>query len=140
MNQQLAEQRSGGPETAGVSVASALDRLREAGQRILADEIGLARLQTQEKVSRNLRLAIFIGAGVVFGLITWGAFMVALFIAVAHLVGWATSAAVVGGLNAIIAVGAVVAGLLQSSSRESRRYNDNLVTRTSGYAGERAGS
>ncbi len=102
----------------GHSITAALERLREAGQRIIADEIGLAKLETQERLSRNMRVGIFIGAGAAFGLIAWCTFLAAICFALITIMPVAAAVAVVGGLNVVIAAALAGVGLAQTSGEQ----------------------
>src|SRR5574337_860044 len=86
-----ADQQRNGP-----SLSAALEHITDVGRRIISDEIGLAKLETQERVSRNMRAAIFIGGACVLGLIAWVFFMVALYFVFAVTLPPAGAAAVVG--------------------------------------------
>lgn len=118
-------------QSVGVSLTAALEHLREAGQRILSNEIGLARLQTQETVARNLRVAVFMTVAGTFALLAWVAFMIGIVIALAALLPWAAAVAIVGGLNMLVAAGAGLAGMHQLTPERPRleaRNGDNSRT------------
>ena len=99
----------------GSSITTALERLREAGQRMIANEIGLAKLETQERLSRNVRMGIYIGAGAAFGLIAWCTFVAAICVALATVMPMAGAIAVAGGLNLVIGAALIGVGLAQSN-------------------------
>lgn len=100
------------------SITTALERLRDAGQRIIADEIGLAKLETQERLSRNARVGIFIGAGVALALIAWCTLMTATCFALMAVMPVSAAIAVVGGLSVAIAGGLVGIGLAQTNGED----------------------
>ncbi len=106
------------------SVTTALERLRDAGQRIIADEIGLAKLETQERLSRNVRMGIFIGAGAALALIAWCTLMGAACFALMAVMPVSAAVAVVGGFNVTIAGGLVGVGLAQTKGADKLPPSD----------------
>ncbi len=86
-----------------VSIARALEQLREAGRRVVADELELARLDAEERLARKLRAGTLAAAAALLAVLAWCALQVALALLLGTALPVAAAVAVVGALNLAIA-------------------------------------
>jgi len=106
------------------SVVGSVERMFEAGQRLLIERIDLARLEAQDAIARALRTAIFVIVGGTLGFTGWLALMACMIVALRDYAGFptATSILVVALAHAIGGGALIFYGLASSASqdRESR--------------------
>lgn len=90
-------------------LTTALERVVEAVQRVVADQLRLARVEAGTTARRALVGAGWLGAAALLGLVAWVGFCAAAFAVLADVMHPAASFAVVAGANLLLAV---VLGLL----------------------------
>ena len=101
------------------SVPGALDRLVDAAQQVVADQVDLVRLEARETLRRTLSGAALLMLGTLLAAMAWGALMVAAHeLLVPRLAPW-QSLGVIGLVNGFLGAGAAIAGIQRARGRET---------------------
>jgi len=101
------------------SVPGALDRLVDAAQQVVADQIDLARLEARETLRRTLSGAALLMLGTLLAAMAWGAITIAVHgLLVQRMAPW-QSLGVIGLVNGLLGAGAAMAGVQRARGRET---------------------
>ena len=101
------------------SVSGALDRLVDAAQQVVADQVDLVRLEARETLRRTLSGAALLMLGTLLAAMAWGALMVAAHeLLVQRMAPW-QSLGVIGLVNGFLGAGAAIAGVHRPRGRET---------------------
>ena len=100
------------------SVVGSVERMFDAGQRLLIERIDLARLEAQDAIGRALWTALFVIAGATLAFTGWLALMAVMVLALRDYAGLPTamSILIVGGAHAVLGGTLVVYGLSSSKA------------------------
>ncbi len=105
------------------TVTSALDRMVDAAQQVVVDQVRLARLEAQSALTRTARDSAMVLVGGLILLLAWVFGMVALH---GLLVRWlepAASFGIIAGANAVIGGALVAVGLSRATGGEQETAN-----------------
>jgi uncharacterized membrane protein YqjE len=102
------------------SVVGSVERMFDAGQRLLIERIDLARLEAQDAIGRALWTALFVIAGATLAFTGWLALMAVMVLALRDYAGLPTamSILIVGAAHAILGGALVIYGISSSKSSE----------------------
>jgi hypothetical protein len=100
------------------TVTSALDRMVDAAQQVVVDQVRLARLEAQAALTRTARDSAMIAVGGVVLLVAWVFGMVALHGLLIRWLDPAASLGIIAGANAVIGGGLVAVGLNRATGGE----------------------
>jgi len=101
------------------SVPGALDRLVDAAQQVVGDQVDLARLEAHETLRRTLSGAALLMLGTLLAAMAWGAIMIAAHgLLVQRMAPW-QSLGVIGLVNGFLGAGAAIAGVQRARGRET---------------------
>lgn len=101
----------GGRRHEAPSLTGALDRMVDAAQNVVVDQVALAKLEAQTVLTRTAKDGAMMGVGGILLLVAWVFGMVALhWLLVRYLVP-AASMGVIAGLNAVIGATLIAVGL-----------------------------
>jgi hypothetical protein len=101
------------------SVPGALDRLVDAAQQVVADEVDLARLEAHEMLRRTLSGAALLMLGTLLAAMAWGAIMFAAHaLLVQRMAPW-QSLGVIALVSGFLGAGAAIAGVQRARGRET---------------------
>jgi len=101
------------------SVPGALDRVVDAAQQVVADQVDLALLEARETLRRTLSAAALLVLGTLLAAVAWCAIMIAAHeLLVQRMAPW-QSLGVIGLVNAFLAAGAAIAGVQRARGRET---------------------
>jgi uncharacterized membrane protein YqjE len=117
----IIRQRNGTVDGAGVerhteqpSATDAVERVIEAGQRLVTERIELARLEAEDAISRAIGRAVFVVLMGLFAFSGWWAGMAAVIILLDQWMPLPASLAVVGGAHVLLGSGAIAYATLWS--------------------------
>jgi len=96
------------------SATDAVERVFEAGQRLVAERIELARLEVEDAISNTIGRAVFIVLMGLFAFSGWWAGMAAVIILLDQWMPLPASLALVGGAHVLLGSGAIVYATLRS--------------------------
>ena len=101
------------------SVPGALDRLVDAAQQVVTDQVDLALLEVHETLRRTLTGAALLMLGTLLAAVAWGAIMIAAHeLLVQRMAPW-QSLGVIGLVNGFLGAGAAIAGVQRAHRRET---------------------
>jgi hypothetical protein len=100
------------------SLATAVSRIVDAGQRLVMDRIDLARLDILDVIERAERGAALIIAGALFATVGWLGAMTAVVVALQPYFSLSGAAALIGGANLLIGGGLVLLGMQRLRGEE----------------------
>ena len=101
------------------SVPGALDRLVDAAQQVVGDQVDLARLEAHETLRRTLSGAALLMLGTLLAAMAWGAVMIAAHaLLVQRMAPW-QSLGVIGLVNGFLGAGVAIAGVQHARGRET---------------------
>jgi hypothetical protein len=101
------------------SVPGALDRLVDAAQQVVADQVDLALLEARDTLRRTLSGAALLMLGTLLAAVAWGAIMIAAHeLLVQRMAPW-QSLGVIGLVNGFLGAGAAIAGVRRARGRET---------------------
>jgi len=101
------------------SVPGALDRLVDAAQQVVTDQVDLALLEAHETLRRTLSGAALLMLGTLLAAVAWGAIMIAAHeLLVQRMAPW-QSLGVIGLVNGFLGAGAAIAGVRRARGRET---------------------
>ena len=103
-------------ESEGPSVGHALDRVVDAAQNVVLDQVGLVRLEAKEAARTMVMQGVLMGAGVALVLGAWGCLAVAFYIATEAILTPLARLGILAAFHAAIGLGLLVAGLRQEGS------------------------
>ena len=101
------------------SVPGALDRLVDAAQQVVTDQVDLALLEAHETLRRTLSGAALLMLGTLLAAMAWGAIMIAAHDLLAQRMAPWQSLGVIGLANGFLGASAVIAGLRSARGRET---------------------
>ena len=101
------------------SVPGALDRLVDAAQQVVADQVDLVRLEARETLRRTLSGAALLMLATLLAAMAWGAIMIAAHDLLAQRMAPWQSLGVIGLANGFLAAGAVTAGIRRARGPET---------------------
>jgi hypothetical protein len=101
------------------SVPGALDRLVDAAQQVVTDQVDLVRLEAHETLRRTLSGAALLMFGTLLAGMAWGAIMIAGHeLLIQRMAPW-QSLGVIGLVNGFLGAGAAIAGVRRARGRET---------------------
>jgi uncharacterized membrane protein YqjE len=103
------------------TVTSALDRMVDAAEKVVVDQVRLARLEAEAAVARTVRDGAVIGLGGIVLLVAWTFGMVALHALLIRYLDPAASLGIIAGVNGVVGAALVAFGLSRGtgSARET---------------------
>jgi uncharacterized membrane protein YqjE len=97
------------------TVTAALDRMVDAAQHVVVDQVRLAKLEAQAALTRTARDSAMIGLGGVMLLVAWVFGMVALHALLVRYLDPSASLGIIAGVNAVIGGGLLAFGLSRTT-------------------------
>ena len=91
------------------TMAGAIDRVVDAAQHVVADEVGLVRLEVKTLLAEGLRGGAFVTLGGIFLLLAWGAILVGAYVSLTALTPFQRLGLIVA-VNAILGIALVAIG------------------------------
>lgn len=92
------------------TVTSALDRMVDAAQQVVVDQVRLARLEAQSALADTARDSALVGAGAIVLLLAWVFAMIALQTLLVRYLDPAAGYGILAGANAVIGAALVTVG------------------------------
>lgn len=105
------------------TVTSALDRMVDAAQQVVVDQVRLARVEAQEALARTARDSVMVAVGGIILLVAWIFGMVALHGLLVRWLDPAASLGIIAGANAVIGGAFVGVGLSRVTGDERETAN-----------------
>ena len=104
-------------------LTTALERVVEAVQRVVADQFKLARAEAETAARRALVGAGYVGVAALLGLVAWIGFCAAAWRALAEAMHPAAAFAIVAGINLLIGAGLGVVGVRKLTGEEGGAHD-----------------